>query len=251
MPPSTTAVAANAAASTVSRARRTAANARRAETRRARWWRDGPGAPPGSGLRRAATASPRPTSPTAPQQPRQDNPPASRAPVTPAPANAPALNRAWNLIMRTASPPTPAVAAAFMAMSTRPAPTMAAPNATASPTLLGTVAATRQAPPQTPSAPARVRAVPARSASPPVAAAASPPRPTAVDSNRPSSLCDTRSPRSTPAAATAQAPQKAPKAPNVAATGRRVDADAGVPDRSMEVSLAPRRRQAQGKPPAP
>ncbi len=132
------------------------------------------------------------------------------------------LKRAWKRIIRPASPATPAAAAAFMAMSTNPAVIMLRTKVMTKAVPRATPAVARRTTPQPTNVRLRKRAVPQRSARPPLPAAASPPAPIEAERSSPRRPADRWRLCSMLAAATAHVPQKIPKATNVARTGRNV-----------------------------
>jgi hypothetical protein len=213
MPPSTMAPTAKATATSTSRSRRRVATAARIPLR-------SPASPAGSAARIQIT----PSSAAAAATPAHDQRhpwwvPIS-APVSPAPAAAPRLNRPWNRTNRPGVAARAAVAATFMATSTIPpavtTPTRAAPRARRS--WAAAMAATSDA--HTTSVPPSTRDVPHRSVRAPPAAlpTAAPARASERSSPNPPGL--TPRARSRSAAATAHDPQKAPNREKPAPTGR-------------------------------
>src|SRR5579862_5371701 len=165
-----------------------------------------------------------------------------RTPARAAPHSAPQLKSAWNCIMRRASPPTPAAAPAFMAMSTRPAATIDTTKKATKTSRSAAIPATAAASPHRARARARNTRVPQRSAAAPLAAAARPPTPTELDSRSPSPAGERWRACWTSAAATAHVPQNAPKTTNTAATARsmgRTPALAGLGQETVGVHHHP------------
>jgi hypothetical protein len=103
-----------------------------------------------------------------------------------APASVPALNKAWNRTIRPGEPPSPTVAAVFIAMSTSPAEAMARANTATKANRPGTAAAAIEQRPQGTRSTGNSRSGPDRDIACPAIAAATPPAAIEPESRTPS-----------------------------------------------------------------